>query len=177
METGLNSIPSPFAILAQTLIDRIVRKSFFAGQYVRLGEFLMISQSVFETGALAAHIFRDGLPILMKLFVQPGREQEVLTCLAQSATERMARVEGKCRGFIDVFFLQELRNVGLPKDWAGSELARVAQQKISVSSAFLSMQTYSMEGIGFGFAYPELSMKFLEESAKPHDLIEWNEWR
>src|SRR6267143_1013461 len=138
METRFNSIPSPFVILAQTLIGRIVRKSFFAGQYVRLGEFLMISQSLFETGVLAAHIFRDRLPILMKLFVQPGREQEVLALLVQSATERMARVEGKCRGFIDVFFFQELRKAGLPKDWAGSELARVAQQKIPISSAFFS---------------------------------------
>ena len=39
------------------------------------------------------------------------------------------------------------------------------------------MQTYSLEGIGFGFAYPELSMKLLEESVKPHDPVEWSKSR
>lgn len=177
MNNGLKPIPSPFAILAHTLIGRITKKSYFTCEYVRLGEFLMVSQSLFETGVIAAYIFHDRLPILMKLFAEVGTEEECLKYFGQCATERMATVGGQCRSFMDVFFFPEMRNAGLPREWAGLELVRVARQKISISSAFLKMQFYGAEGIGFGFAYPELSMKLLEESVKPHDPVEWSKWR
>jgi hypothetical protein len=92
----------------------------------------------------------------------------------------MATAGDERRSFLEIFLLPELRKAGLPRDWVGSDLVRVTDRKIPkklIPDFLTKMQFHAAEGVGFGAAYPELSMELLEESVKPLDPVQWNQWR
>jgi hypothetical protein len=169
MNTTSSPVPSPFVLLAHEWLERITEKSLLSGSYVRVGRFLMVSQALFETGVIAGRIFHDRLPLLMKLFAEAGKEESLLEFLGECAARRLAAVEEQCLSFQGIFFLTEMRKQGLPEGGPGSEFVRVARKKIPVSRAFLQMQSYGLEGIGFGYAYYELSLQLLEKPVGPVD--------
>jgi hypothetical protein len=166
-----------FSCLAGDLIGSITKKKLFAGEYVELGQLLMASQYLFETGVMAAHIFTTKLDVLLKLCAKPGEEERCLGFLQDSARERLAAAGEDWKNFADLFLFTEMRKAGLPNDWIGSDLARVSKAKVSVNNALLRMQLYGAEGIGFACMFPKLSAELLEESFKPLDPVEWNKWR
>jgi hypothetical protein len=83
MKSELDPAATPFSVLALSLIRPITRKGLFIGEYIRFGQFLMVCQSLFETGVAAAQIFSDRLLVLMKLFSNAGAEEQCLKYLRE----------------------------------------------------------------------------------------------
>ena len=177
MPTSSTPSSTLFSFLASNLIGPITKKKVFGGEYVELGQLLIESQGLFETGVIAAKVFERKLNILLKLCANPGEEERCLEFLRGAARERLRSAGEQCESFTDVFLFTEMRKAGLPNDWIGPDLVRVSKAKVPFEHALLKMQLHGAEGIGFACMFPQISVHLLEESVKPVDPVEWGKWR
>jgi hypothetical protein len=162
--------------LASQIINSIVKKGFFAGEYVLFCDYMPRAAFLYETGAVLGHAFRDRLTTFAQLFSAPGHRAERNFALMRRchSASRLNSLDAPPSDFAELYFAPEAtrligvrRNAGLTdaSDWL--DMHKVANQKLRVADIFTQLQMAPSHGIGFGSRYPDLTAQLLTTDIDP----------
>src|SRR5437899_2004215 len=176
---------SLISYLATTTIQPLVRKKLFGKPYIVLGELIFFEHRLFELSMLLGYRFRDRFDTFVKLFSTPGGEDTAIAFLESDAKERLDNLVSEPTMLLDVFYLPELKRLGLPilgesgdvleglKQWEA-----MAQQRVPADGVWQSVTMASTSGIAFGSTYPKLTEElWMNSFGKPGDAKSWHQAR
>lgn len=144
----------------------LAKKRLFGEPYIRLYDFCELLSKLYESGAVLGHARHDKLSILEKMLVIPGLEPCSMKSLEDRAKKRLDTFRNETGeepdSFIKFIQLKELEwAIGLRALSAlpsGNKEARKAvEKKVPLAEAALPINTYGLDGIGFGSCFPTLT--------------------
>lgn len=146
----------------------IAKKRLFGEPYIRIHDFCELLSFMYESGAILGRAMSNKLDILEKMLAVPWWAPEPMTMkLAQEmAKERCNAFRNEIGeepdSFIKFIQLKELeRRIGplaLSALTSGNKKAKKAlDKKIPLAEAALPMNTFGLEGVGFGSSFPKLT--------------------
>lgn len=165
------------AYLAYQALSQIERKGFFTGRYFWLGEYLSIATWMYETSSVLGYTYRDRLSKLVELMAEEGRTDDLMNFITTPATERMSKLKKTPQNFYEFYFETEAMEFmnklhAVENDWHDF-LLKAFKVKMRIDVAMPNMHMAVLEGIGFGYKYPELVEKFLSYK---HDADQWKKF-
>ncbi len=180
--------PTLMSFLGSIPLDRGVgKKRLFGGPYIHLHDFCELLSFMYESGAILGQAMSNKLGILGKMLAVPWWAPEPMTMkLAQEmANERLNEFRNETGAepdsFIKFIQLKELeRRIGLPGLSAlvsGDKRAMKALDKrIPMAEAALPINTFGLEGVGFGSCFPTLTKRMYDYDYE-NIMREWSEAR
>jgi len=161
----------------------ITKKSLFKGQYVLFGEYLEQSQLLYEKCCVLGYIFRDKLNAFLELLREGGDDKtlnEFIDQIGDPAAERLKSLKQTPKNFFDLFLesegtkmMRQLYKVGLIKYSEWQDFPKVYNWRMRLDYALFNLNMVLLEGIGFGYRFPELTEKL---TSYEFDKFEWRKY-
>jgi len=166
---------------ATSIIAPALKKRLFSTPYIPFPRYLGCYQVAFETGSVLGHAFRDKLATFVRLFCEPGREEELIIAMQELAQQKIARV-GESKNFAAFAMFDEEKRI--MANWSESGITETQREheagrlKITLGQAYKNICGAVSTGIGFGSAFPELTEQ-LWKAAYEREFTrdEWQEYR
>jgi len=171
------------------IVTKVAKTRLFGGPYIRFYNLCEVLSYLYTTGAILGRTKRDKLTELAKLFSIPGTEEENMNWLQEQAKERLEKFRNEVGKEPDTFnefiLFKELESaIGLSmEDWfkayadGNTRIMRVADEKVPLEKAELSIKLFGLEGVGFGISFPELTEKMYRNSYENIDMDMWSKHR
>jgi len=159
-------------------VSRFVEKGFLGKHRIKFSHLIMVSQFLYETGAIIGRARRDKLQILGKMLAVPGKETEFTSWLQELSQNRLTNYGKEPDTFFSFIWNTELAKAGLKMDWS-KEFVKACDQKIPTDAAEPIIKSLGLEGIGFGSKFPSLTEKMLKqqyESDKSDTIAEMRKY-
>ena len=174
--------PTLMGFLGTGPVMKLTKTRLFGGPYIHFGGYLMVCSYLYENGAILGRARSDKLSTLAKMFpADPGKEDSFISELQNVAQERLneykREFEKEPNSFLDIFYLLELKRVGL--DLADTDLKtlrKASGEKYSLKQAEPYIKMFGLEGIGFGSRFPELTEKLYRNYHESIDMGVWSKW-
>ncbi len=165
------------------IVTKVTKTRTFGGPYIYFGGFLMVCSYLYENGAILGRARSDKLTILAKLFpADLGKEENFINELQNIAQKRLNEYEREFQkepsSFFDIFYLLELKKVGLSlADTNLKTLKKALEEKCSLKQFEAHIKMSGLEGIGFGSCFPELTARMYKNYHENIDVDKWSEAR
>lgn len=175
--------PTLIGFLGMAPVMKATRTRMFGGPYIPFGAFLLVCSFLYENGAILGRAKSDKLTILAKLFpADLGKEESFINELQNVAQERLneykREFEKEPSSFLDIFYLLELKKVGLSlADTNLKTIRKASEEKYSLKQAEPYIKMFGLEGIGFGSCFPELTEKMYRKGHENINMDVWAEMR
>jgi len=175
--------PTLIGFLGMAPVMKATRTRLFGGPYIPFGSFLLVCSFLYENGAILGRAKSDKLTVLAKLFpADPGKEERFINELQNVAQERLneykREFEKEPSSFLDIFYLLELKKVGLSlADTNLKTIRKASEEKYSLKQAEPYIKMFGLEGIGFGSSFPELTEKMYRKGHENINMDVWAEMR
>jgi len=175
--------PTLIGFLGMVPVMKATKTRLFGEPYIPFGAFLFVCSFLYENGAILGRARSDKLTILAKLFpADPGKEEIFINELQNVAQERLneykREFEKEPSSFLDIFYLLELKKVGLSlADTNLKTIRKATEEKYSLKQAEPYIKMFGLEGIGFGSSFPELTEKMYRKGHENINMDVWSEAR
>jgi hypothetical protein len=175
--------PTLIGFLGMAPVMKVTKTRLFGGPYILFGAFLLVCSFLYENGAILGRAKSDKLTILAKLFpADLGKEESFINELQNVAQERLneykREFEKEPSSFLDIFYLLELKKVGLSlADTNLKTIRKASEEKYSLKQAEPYIKMFGLEGIGFGSCFPELTEKMYRKGHENINMDVWAEMR
>jgi hypothetical protein len=175
--------PTLMGFLGMAPVMKATRTQLFGEPYIPFGAFLLVCSFLYENGTILGRARSDKLTILAKLFpTDPGKEENFINELQNVAQERLneykREFEKEPSSFLDIFYLLELKKVGLSlADTDLKTLKKALGEKCSLKQFENHIKMSGLEGIGFGSRFPELTERMYRNYHENIDMDKWSEAR
>ena len=159
-----NDVPklSLMGYLASISFPGVIEKPLFRKQRIKLGNLLLVSNYLYETGAIIGKLYSKKLPLLWQMFdVECGREKESIFYFQMEAKKRIDSYGKQPESFFHLFWITELSKMDLNLE-ISPEFKNALGKRIAMEQASPMVIALGTEGIGFGSKYPELATRLLE---------------
>ena len=180
--------PTLMSFLGSRPVARgLAKKRLFGGPYIRLYDFCELLTFMYESGAILGRAMSNKLGILEKMLAVPWWAPEPMTMkfAQEMAKERLNAFRNETGAepdsFIKFIQLKELeRRIGLlalsvlPS--GNKEARKAVDKKIPLAEAALPINTFGLEGVGFGSCSPTLTERMYRTDYENINA-EWSESR
>ena len=167
---------SLMAYFGMVPVSQVIQKPFFGSPYIRFMPFLLVSQYLYEMGAIIGRARRNKLHTLVKMLAVPGKEQDFSSFLQEEAQKRLDSYGKEPNTFFDLFITTELAKIGLKLE-PSKEFRKAAEEKMPLQEAEPFIKLWGEEGIGFGSKFPDLTERMLRQQYECIDEDKWSEMR
>jgi hypothetical protein len=168
-------------VLTQNLLTPFIKKGMFTQPHVPFQSYLGCYEMALETGAVLGHAFRNNLPAFVKLFCQPGRENELTKALTETARQHVEGV-GPTDSFIKLGMDSEEQRIRKMWKDGGCSQSQADQMahgfKMEIKQAYNQIHFALSLGIALGGTMPGLAERLWNAAYTSNiDGAEWNKWR
>jgi hypothetical protein len=169
--------------LATPAIKQVSKRTIFGKPYTRIGSlFGVVGFWVYQEGGVLGYALRDNPNLLAKLAVPPGimtiNEEEIIKEIKESSSiveSRLKEVEDEEKAFFNLYTLRELRNIGI--DLLRWPPDKNLNKKANAKFAGDVMRIAFVEGIDFGFNFPEQFATYWDNTYRIIPDSKWQELR
>jgi hypothetical protein len=174
--------------LIAVAVKDIIQKRTLGGYDIFQVPLIFRSAYVFQIGAVLGRARHNNFELLMKLYVSPGREQEVCDKLRAQMIKTVTDY-GKEPESFSIFWLETrfselyrslLADITNGKDLKNriAQLKRLSQRKMRLGEAFPLLNDALIAGMSFGATYPELTERLWRHSYETYtDTTLWQKLR
>ncbi len=174
-------MPSLIYEITHSIMVPATTKGVFCAPYISYERYLGCYQVAFEIGAVLGYAFRNRLLTFVQLFCEQGHENELVKCLNELATEKLAEV-GQPKDFLQLAMCHEESRIkakwhemGIPEEEIES---RKKRHKMKLEQVAGSLGVAVSTGIGIGSSYPALIERLWKDAYEcPISRAEWQKWR
>ena len=167
--------------LATPAVKQVSKRPIFGKPYTRIGSlFAVVGFSVYQAGGVLGYVLRDNPNLLAKLAVPPGtttiNEEEIVKEIKESSNiveSELKEVEDEEKTFFYLYTVRELRGIGI--DFFQWPPDKKLNEKADADYAALVMRIAFVEGIDFGFNFPEQFAIYWDNTYRIIPDSEWQE--
>jgi len=182
-DRGLRGMSSFLTFLATPAIKQVSKKPIFGEPYTSIGSlFIVIGWWVYQAGGVLGFCLRDTPDLLAKLAAPPGIEtintEEIIKGIKESSSiveSRLKEAEDEEKTFFHLYTLRQLRSIGI--DSARWPPDKRLNDKADTECAGGVMRISFVEGIDFGYNFPEQFAIYWDNTYRIRPDSEWQEWR
>ncbi len=163
--------------LVASVMHRIAEKDWLGNRYVRIGRILTLSIWLYETGAILGRLWRDKLPVVIKMYEVEEKREDFTRYWYNQAEKRLEQYGIEPKSF-QAFIL----HTDLEMFWNAKleDFMKIGDKKLNQSQAQETLQLASLsllEGIMFGGLYPDITQEMLVNTYEKIDSDAWKEAR
>jgi len=158
--------------MSKDTLEPLVRKSFFGRYEVPFGPCIInVSTWLFQKGAVLGRARFDCLDVLLKIWVDTGREDEACSELCKVAEKRLDDFGREPDSFAIYWWETEFSSLNLADS---NVLKHLSTKKVHLEEILPKLDYWLNSGIGFGATYPDLVRKiWIKEYETPNPEM-WN---
>ena len=180
---GLNGMSSYLTFLATPAVKQVSKKPIFGEPYTSIGSlFGVIGFWVYQEGGVLGYYLRDIPNLLAKLALPPeitvineARIIGEIKELSSSVESRLKACKDEEKTLFHLYTFEELRKIGI--DVSLGPLNKNLREKVNAEFAGNVMRMAFIEGIAFGFNFPEEFAIYWDNTYRIRPDSEWQEWR
>lgn len=148
--------------LGMVPFSKMVEKKLFGEPSIKFNKFLLVSNYLYEVGAIIGKLYSNKLLIFWQMFnVESGKEKESIHEVQDDARKRLDSYGKEPDSFFNLFWTTELSKIGLNLEFS-PKLTKALDEKMPVEQAEPLVKIWGTEGIGFGSKYPDLTERMLK---------------
>lgn len=176
--------PTLISYIAGIVVARgLAKKRRFGGDYIRLQDLIELLCFLYSSGAIIGRARRDKLTTLEKMLVLPVLGPCSVKSLQDQAEKRLEafRIDmgQEPDSFIKFIQLKELEGaiglLALSALPSGNKQARkLVDKKVPLAEIALSLESFGLEGIGFGSRFPTLT-EMMYRTDYENIVADWRE--
>ena len=158
--------------MSQEALGPLVRKKLLGGYEVPLGPCISnVSTWLFQKGAILGRARSDRFNILVKLFAVTGKEDDLCDKLRELAKKRLEDFNKEFYSFPFFWLETEFKTFNFSDL---NELKTLSMKKIRLGEILPELDSWLIDGIGFGATYPDLVKEMWEKTYETlQDQEEW----
>lgn len=157
--------PPLISNIASIVLARgLAKKRLFGGDYIRLQDFIELLCFLYSSGAIIGRARRDKLTALEKMLASSVIGLRSVKSLQEMAKRRLegfkAEMGKEPDSFIKFIQIQEYEKTMGPaafSEFASKGTTKALDKKIPLAEVVLPVESFGLEGIGFGSCFPALT--------------------
>ena len=150
--------------LGSVPFSKMIEKDWLGKPTIKFENYLLVSNYLYEIGAIIGKLYLGKLPILWQMFdVESGKEDESIQYFQDEARKRIDRYGKEPDSFFIFFWTTELSKIGLNLEFSPN-VTKALGEKMPVQEAEPLVKMWGTEGIGFGSKYPDLTARILKNT-------------
>ena len=178
----LNRMSSFLTYLATPAVKQVTKRPIFGKPYTSVGSlFTVIGWWVYQAGGVLGYCLRGTPNLLAKLAAPPGiktiNTEGIINGIKESASiveSKLKEMEGEEKTFFHLYTVRELRGIGI--DFPQWPYDKRLNEKADVDFAGNVVRIAVIEGIDFGFNFPEEFAVYWDNTYRIRPDSEWQKW-
>lgn len=151
-------------IAAIVLARGLAKKRLFGGDYIRLQDYVELLCFLYSSGAIIGRARRDKLTALEKMLASSVIGLRSVKSLQEMAKKRleifkteMGKEPDSFIKFIQIPEYEKAMGLAAFSEFASGRPTKALDKKIPLAEAVLPVESFGLEGIGFGSSFPTLT--------------------